>query len=56
MELGTSSSKGNVSIAATGIRNAIGLYFDDNANLLFTSFGSDNAEGIPGGNYNNVPD
>jgi len=56
MDLGSSSTKGNVSIAAIGVRNAIGLFFDDNENLIFTSFGSDNAEGIPNGNFNNVPD
>merc|ERR1712187_829301 len=56
MELGTSPSKGNVSIAATGIRNVIGLHFDENANLLFTHLGSNNAGGIPGEDFNNVPD
>eukprot|EP00931_Biecheleriopsis_adriatica_P088541 TRINITY_DN62841_c0_g1_i1.p1 TRINITY_DN62841_c0_g1~~TRINITY_DN62841_c0_g1_i1.p1 ORF type:complete len:541 (+),score=57.89 TRINITY_DN62841_c0_g1_i1:97-1719(+) len=53
----TDADKGAVSIAATGIRNAIGLFFDENSNLLFTSFGSDRASGIPGASsHNNVPD
>ena len=48
---------GEVTIAARGIRNAIGLFFDPLGNLLFTSFGSDWAAGIPGAtSHNNVPE
>jgi len=51
------NSRGSVSIAAKGIRNAIGLWFDPNDNLLFTSFGSDQAAGIPNAtSADNVPD
>lgn len=51
------NSRGNFSIAAEGIRNAIGLWFDPNDHLLFTSFGSDRAAGIPNAtSANNVPD
>jgi len=47
----------SVTIAAKGIRNAIGLWFDPNENLLFTSFGSDRANGIPNApSADNVPD
>ena len=48
---------GSASVAATGIRNAIGLHFLPNGDMLFSAFGSDNGQGIPGGgNGRNVPD
>ena len=48
---------GEVTTAARGIRNAIGLFFDPSGNLLFTSFGSDRAAGIPEAtSHNNVPE
>jgi len=51
------NNRGKVAVAAKGIRNAIGLWFDPNHHLLFTSFGSDQAAGIPGAtSANNVPD
>ena len=51
--------RGSVSMVAKGIRNAIGLWFDPQHpdHLLFTSFGSDRAAGIPDATAaNNVPD
>ena len=51
------TQKGRVSVAARGIRNAIGLWFDPHGNLLFTSHGSDRASGITGAtSANNIPD
>jgi len=54
-------SRGKVSLVAKGIRNAIGLWFDTEHpdRLLFTSFGSDRATGVPGATMftaDNVPD
>jgi len=61
IELTPKSKRGDVSVAAKGIRNSIGLYFDvngnDKNNLIFTVFGSDQAAGIPAAtSANNVPD
>ena len=51
------AQKGRVSVAARGIRNAIGLWFDPHGNLLFTSHGSDRASGIAGAaSADNVPE
>ena len=49
-------SSGDAHTLARGLRNVIGYSFDRKGRLLFTSFGSDNAAGIPGGNHHNVPD
>jgi len=52
----TGSDKGTISIAARGIRNSLGLFFDENENLIFTSMGSDSAAGIAGAKKDNTPD
>lgn len=51
------SERGQVSVAARGIRNSVAFHFDDQENLMFTSMGSDMAAGIPGAtSSNNIPD
>jgi len=60
VELAPTGARGAVSVAARGVRNAIGFYFDvgrGHDHLIFTSFGSDQAAGVPGAtSANNVPD